>query len=401
MLAYIKTNSGSLSVILNGKAHQVAVDNVNYVAIEKALSEKNEKLLETLLDIPRSLALFSKGKVEVLNGQVLLNGKECHNSITTRILEVQRAGLDFKPLACFLDNLTQNPSSRAVLELYEFLSHKNLPITEDGCFLSYKAVRGDWLDFHTGTINNSIGTIVEMERNEVDDERAHECSHGLHVGAMLYVSDFHSDEERHIIITKVNPRDVVSVPRDHKATKVRVCKYEVLCEYTGELERPVYTSRGDDYVPSTDDDLFEMEDEYEDDDYDDDYGNEDDHTLDLLETGFEDVRAGRVGPIDPKRLEDEDEIETPPSLEGEGWIPSMGLEPKTWRMKSETSESIEDAIYFEERKQLNIYFRSGSLYQYNDVPIEVAHGFGTAPSAGRYFIDHIKDKFETLFLGTD
>jgi hypothetical protein len=57
-----------------------------------------------------------------------------------------------------------------VTELYGFLEKGNLPITNDGHFLAYKKVRKDYKDCHSGTMDNSIGQVVEMERNQVDDK---------------------------------------------------------------------------------------------------------------------------------------------------------------------------------------------------------------------------------------
>jgi hypothetical protein len=74
----------------------------------------------------------------------------------------------------------ENPSYRAVNELYGFLEKNRLPITPDGHFLAYKKVRDDYKDIHSGTMDNSVGKIVEMERNQVNDDKNQTCSSGLH-----------------------------------------------------------------------------------------------------------------------------------------------------------------------------------------------------------------------------
>jgi hypothetical protein len=61
----------------------------------------------------------------------------------------------------------------------------------------------------------------------------------VHVGSLEYVRGFAcgygTEGGDRIVIVKVNPADVVSVPYDCQNQKVRTCKYEVLREYTGPL----------------------------------------------------------------------------------------------------------------------------------------------------------------------
>ena len=141
----------------------------------------------------------------------------------------------------FLKNIMENPSYQSQLELYDFLEHKHLPITEDGCFLAYKAVRKDFMDKYSGTFNNQIGGIVKMTRAKVDDDRQMGCAAGLHVGALDYVTSYGSLEAGdRIIIVKINPRDAVSVPTDSSHQKLRTCQYEVVGQYEGELLKPLF-----------------------------------------------------------------------------------------------------------------------------------------------------------------
>jgi len=127
----------------------------------------------------------------------------------------------------FMENLYQNPSKRAVTELYGFLEKGNLPITPDGHFLAYKKVRADYTDVHSGKFNNSVGQVVEMERHDVDDNKDNTCSTGLHFCAMSYLSCFGGERT---VIVKINPADVVSIPSDYNDAKGRACRYEVIGE---------------------------------------------------------------------------------------------------------------------------------------------------------------------------
>jgi len=76
-------------------------------------------------------------------------------------------------------------------------------------------------------MDNSPGTIVEMERNQVDDNKDQTCSTGLHFCGMSYLSCFGGDRT---VIVKINPADVVSIPSDYNEAKGRACRYEVIGE---------------------------------------------------------------------------------------------------------------------------------------------------------------------------
>ena len=138
-------------------------------------------------------------------------------------------GFDIEPMVNFMENLMRNPSKRSVDELYGFLEKNNLPITPDGCFLAYKKVRNDFKDIHSGTMDNSPGTVVEMERNKVDDDKDRTCSTGLHFCGMSYLNHFGGSDSRTVIV-KIDPSDVVSIPSDYNGAKGRACRYTVIGE---------------------------------------------------------------------------------------------------------------------------------------------------------------------------
>lgn len=263
---------GNLTVILKNKAHQVLPEHTNYKMILEALPTANEDELLELVDLEKAVANFSDGLVEVKNGKVLFEGEEVHGSISQRILEFMKKGLPFQPLVNFLNNLMNNPSMQSQKELYDFLEHEHLPITEDGYFLAYKAVRSDYMDKYKGVFDNHVGNVCEMRRAKVDDNRRMGCSNGLHAGALNYVASYGSVESNdRIVIVKINPEDVVSVPSDCNCEKLRTCRYEVVGEYQGELLKPLYKSEfGEDDYHEDEGSLYDEYDENYWDQYDDD-----------------------------------------------------------------------------------------------------------------------------------
>ena len=268
---------GNLTVILKNKAHQVIPDHTNYKLILEALPTATEDELLELVDIEKAVATFSDGQVSIVNGKVMFEGEEVHGSISKRIIEFMSKGLPFQPLVKFLENLMENPSMQSQQELYDFLEHENLPITEDGCFLAYKAVNSDFRDKWKGTFDNKVGQVCEMRRAKVDDNRGRGCSAGLHAGALNYVAEYGNvDAGDNIVIVKINPEDVVSVPSDCNCEKLRTCKYEVVGLYQGELPKPLYKAEfeADSYVDE--DEASTVYDEY-DDDYWDQFEDDDDN----------------------------------------------------------------------------------------------------------------------------
>ncbi len=246
---YIISGSGTMTIVINNQSHSIGYDHPNYLRIKECLVSNDEESIVPLLDIPQSILNYSDGDVEINNGVLFYKEEEIHNTLTERVMTMMRDGFPFKPMLKFLENILQNPSNRAVQELYSFLENKNLPITEDGCFLSYKAVNQNYTDKWTGTISNSVGETVEMPRRKVNDNCSVGCSDGLHVGAIEYVEGYRSESDGDIIvIVKVNPQDVVSVPLDSQCQKVRCCRYEVVANYEGLLKSVVHKTDGSNWT---------------------------------------------------------------------------------------------------------------------------------------------------------
>jgi len=224
--AYVM-GENSITLVIEGKAHTIAGNNAQFKAIKEALKNEEYHLLEDLVDKTKAISNFSQGSVNVVDGEVLYNGSTLDNSLTRRLLRMMEEGFNIEPLTNFLDNLMQNPSQTSVNELYSFLENTELPITPDGHFLAYKRVRDDYKDCHSGKIDNSVGQVVSMTRNQVNDNRDETCSYGLHFCSYEYLRSFTGAR---LMILKINPKDVVSIPSDYNNAKGRCCEYTVHSE---------------------------------------------------------------------------------------------------------------------------------------------------------------------------
>ena len=238
-MKYLITGSNRINVVISGKPYVAEVDHPNYRKLVEAIKNDDEAMFLENIDIPLSIERSSGGKVTVKNGVVQFNGVSVHNTLANRIIEFINKGLPFQPLLNFLENLMANPSKRAVDELYPFLEYTGIVITEDGHFVAYKGLRPDYRDIHSGQYLNTPGTINEMPRNNVDDDCDRGCSYGFHVGTFEYANSFRGPNGQ-LVLCKVNPADVVSVPKDCSCQKVRTCRYEVLEDCTGRVDRPLF-----------------------------------------------------------------------------------------------------------------------------------------------------------------
>lgn len=188
------------------------------------------EFIESIVNVRDMIERASKGEVKIFGSEVYYRNKPIRNSLTERLVSMLDKGYDIGPWIAFMDNVMQNPSEDSRNRLFDFLEKNNSPFTEDGHFLAFKRVAGDFLDLYTHTMDNSPGKIVEMERERVNADNSVTCSHGLHVAASIYLNSYASADGNKTIVCKVNPRDVVAVPPDYNETKMRVCRYEVLSE---------------------------------------------------------------------------------------------------------------------------------------------------------------------------
>lgn len=267
--------SENVTVLIDNEPYVINRTNGNYLPLREALKDHDWDQVRELATTANAVKAFTQGKVTIEGNQVMYNGQPLHGMIVDKIFEFMAEGFPFDHLLNFIEKVQANPSFRAREELFNFLEKTGMHIDADGNFLGYKAIRGDYKDFHTGTCDNSIGAVLEMPRRNVDDDSHNDCSHGFHVGSYEYASTFHSGSRLgHIMmLVKVNPADVVAVPQ-YDAGKLRTCKYEVVKHLVGgKLTSPIVDSNYDSVQSDNDD----WNDDY---DSDEDYFDEDEGVCD-------------------------------------------------------------------------------------------------------------------------
>lgn len=273
------------------------------------VAERIDNAIRKYEKVAKSLAVPGTG-VEVVDERVLIHGEEVTGFVAERLISiVDQAEQDemdpiaaIQPLATFLERLLGHPwnseaagyHERALFtalkeDLYRFLEKGKMPLTGDGCFLAYKAIDGDWYSIHAGNLRGTTGTVVRVNgaeldctstpatghgtiRNQVGDapriplnmvnpNRDETCSHGLHVCSFDYLPHF-SHANGHVVLCKVAPEDVGSIPADYNDTKMRVCAYSVVAEYADyyTVERANWGAVTSDFDEAVDENL-DMEEE--------------------------------------------------------------------------------------------------------------------------------------------
>lgn len=230
---YTITND-SIIVIWEGKASTIKRGDARFLNLQKAILNSEWDEIPKHLTVAKSLQAWAKGKF-TLDGDKFFYGEVAlPESLNKRIRDMAAKGEDPSVLFKFWEKLQQNPSYRSVNQLWGFLQHEGIPLDKDGNILAYKSVRRDFKDHHSNSFVNTPGSVLEMSRNQISDDPTLACHVGFHVGALAYANGFGSGDRR-IVICLIDPKDVVCIPYDSSAQKMRVCKYRVIGLHNGEL----------------------------------------------------------------------------------------------------------------------------------------------------------------------
>ncbi|HVI43132.1 MAG TPA: hypothetical protein VM577_21190 [Anaerovoracaceae bacterium] len=241
---YWMVSNRSVTISTGGDSKTIMKEDKNYSNLVAAIKEGRWDDIPALLTPEVAVAAMSDGDMRVVDGQVYVkndDGTEFQvpTGLNATIITYINEQLPFKPLVAFAKNLSKNPSYRSVQQLFSFLEKNNFTITEEGKFIAYKSVREDFKDVHSGKFDNSIGNVVSMPRNQVNEDPEQTCSYGLHVANYDYAHNIYAGPVT--LFVEVNPKDVVAVPVDYNNAKMRVCEYKVLGLSKGEIKAPLYS----------------------------------------------------------------------------------------------------------------------------------------------------------------
>ena len=241
----------NISIFLDGKNSIISKNCSKGKALLEAL--KNNASLEEVKKIVHKTfknyvdsGLTLCDGVKITDTTILIDNEVISDELAELIKRHYNSGVSINHIVNFIRKIRENPSYRIRNQLWNFIKASEdsggFAIEDDGDILAYKLVRNDFKDIHTGTIDNSPNCIVEMDRRDVDDNPNNTCSSGLHFCAFSYLENYRRCPEEKIILVKINPRDVVSIPTDYNYAKGRCCRYKVIKEINKVLNKPVYYS---------------------------------------------------------------------------------------------------------------------------------------------------------------
>jgi hypothetical protein len=242
MVPFTKTDS-SLVVVIKGAPRVVLREDPRFALILTELrgAANEDAVAEILATEPVATDTrtgFVESSLEIIPGasfydnKLMVDGMPDDEFVNNMARRIYAEGFSLIPLARCLQRLALNPSFKIRRDLLSFLDVGKLPLREDGRFVAYKRVRGDCRDIHSGKFDNSVGQVLIMDRQKVDDDPNNTCSYGFHVCSHAYLEHFGSNRhgQDRAMACAVAPEDVVSIPADYNNTKMRTCQYEVIAE---------------------------------------------------------------------------------------------------------------------------------------------------------------------------
>lgn len=255
----------TVSAFIAGRGPQIANEShANFHQITEALEAQEQGDPWTYADPDHVVDLFDAAaavasrfrrlsdRVTVADGVVYFDGDPVATPLTRQILRfVQEDVPDWQPLVAFFEKVQQNPSDHSREQLFVWLDQHRFSLTTDGDIICYKGVTRtptedggyDYRSVHSGPaivdgvavngrVPNHPGAVVEMPRSKVQFNPAVGCSTGLHVATHQFASGWGTV----VMEAHVNPRDVVSVPTECDAQKMRVSRYRVIREVASEYQ---------------------------------------------------------------------------------------------------------------------------------------------------------------------
>lgn len=275
-LNFIRSGHGNIHIILDGVSYLIPTDHKNYDIINSAVEDGDIETLRepAILSIAvamQPIADFGGVDMSIESGELLYRGQPYHRQLGEEILKQIEKGYDPAPLLRFLEKCENNPNRGSVDQLFSWMGNVGLAMADDGDLLGFKYVtycnpescdeklrelakRGiKYTDDYSKKFNYNVGETPAMPRQKVQYDPSQGCSWGLHVGTLSYVKG-----HDHILLVKVNPADVVSVPTDCSHQKLRACRFYIIQEFDPKSElfddngfsEPVVNSNGNSIQPS-------------------------------------------------------------------------------------------------------------------------------------------------------
>jgi hypothetical protein len=241
MIPHVFSNN-SISCVVDGKPYVINSSDSRFQKIKAAVISGKINLLRDLVNQIAKLERITAGQISVEDGIVKYRGKRIHNEVCRRILQNLNEGLPIMPLLRFLNKLMLNKFPSAIEEAYAFIERHQVPITEDGDLIFWKGVNDDNTDCFTGKVHNLPGKTIKMDLSKIHDGNRQDCASGaFHCSSYNFAKNYAGGGK--VVMIKVNPAAIVSVPINEGCNKLRAYRYKVLGECNDEGKTKNFVSR--------------------------------------------------------------------------------------------------------------------------------------------------------------
>jgi len=184
------------------KTHDFVLTDNGYMVVYKAVEYRTDKKDELSEFVSNQFLKVKKNWSKSPSAYSVYRDLDDNSLNITKVKTAKKWAKDGKENVVFLGNL-----GVMYANLDKYVADIDAPYT----------------DWYSKTMEIKLGETVKMLRTECDNDPARDCSHGLHVGATSYVSNFgHAGGA--VLVCYVNPAHVVAVP-DYDHSKMRVAEY--------------------------------------------------------------------------------------------------------------------------------------------------------------------------------
>lgn len=228
----IYRDQNTITMLINNRFVTVRSSSVNFNLVEQALRDQNYDKARDCMQLATAVPILTEGRVQIMEDRsIYVAGKRAPDGLLTeRIFAHMDEKVDFLHLVHFLDKASTIGSENSKMDLYNFVAKCKLPIYPDGDIAAYKVVRFDYMDKYNQTVcYRPGGPRPTLPRERCTESRDQPCGPGLHACSEGYIKEVFQEGDR-LLLVKLNPEEVVSVPEDHNFEKIRLCGMDVIAE---------------------------------------------------------------------------------------------------------------------------------------------------------------------------
>lgn len=221
---FIHVENSSLTAFINNRPHHITASHQHFALILDKLTTGNYDGLEALVASPEARvnalveAAGGDRDLYIENGEAFYKGRPLNNELGRMLVSQLENDYSIPGFVKFASKVCQNPTLNSVDALYLFLRDAQMPICEDGDFLAYKKVAFDYKDLDCGVFSSEPGSVVSGG-----------VGHSFCSYSFLPSYQRLSNGSR-VVIVKINPADVVSIPAHHSSDKGFTHRYESIAE---------------------------------------------------------------------------------------------------------------------------------------------------------------------------